>query len=266
MSEIAIKSRFCFPLDNNSTHFAALNNVYCEKQPKDAFDINAFGTENLLKEAVSVNVPKFIYFSVSQLYGQVKAEKIHEEIAVHPTNIYSITHRLAEMFCFKYAKDYGILAISFRLTNVYGSPKHHLIDRWTLVINDLCRQAFVKKCVELFSSGKQKRDFIAISDIFQAVQLIIEQPDDQIQYPLYNLGGEQIFSIREIAEIIHEEYIHQYQEGIPLIIPTDDDTTQTVQPPYLFDIERIKAIGYQPKGNLRAEIRKTLKLCERFAQ
>ena len=65
-----------------------------------------------------------------------------------------------------------------RLSNSYGAPISKDVNRWTLVVNDLCRQAITNRELKLKSSGEQHRDFIPISDALSAVNLLMKIPSN----------------------------------------------------------------------------------------
>ena len=58
---------------------------------------------------------------------------------------YAITHRAAEDFTLMFASRGKLDARVVRLSNAFGAPAHGSVDRWTLLVNDLCRQAVETK-------------------------------------------------------------------------------------------------------------------------
>ena len=96
------------------------------------------------------------------------------------------------------------LGIIMRLSNSIGAPINTKVDRWSLIGNDLCRQAITTGEIRLKTSGIQERDFIALSEVARAVSHMIEVPDSAMGEGIFNLGGERAISIIQLATIIQE--------------------------------------------------------------
>ena len=75
--------------------------------------------------------------------------------------------------------------INVRLSNGYGSPVFKENNCWWLVINDLCKTAFTKNQIKLLSDGSPQRDFIHLSDICRAMEMLIET-EDSIDENIFN--------------------------------------------------------------------------------
>jgi len=69
---------------------------------------------------------------------------------VHP---YAITHHAAEDFVLAAHDEKRLMGYVIRLSNGFGAPAHAGVDRWTLLVNDLCRQAVQTRQLILRSAG-----------------------------------------------------------------------------------------------------------------
>jgi len=242
-------------------HCAAMNEVFCAKESREALLINGYGARNMLDEAVRAGVRRFIYFSTFHVYGRPSTAVISEETVPHPTHDYAITHHVAEMYCEQFAERHKIKCVIPRFANGYGATLHKSIKRWTLVHNDFCKRAHEEGRIVLKSKGTQKRDFIAISDILRAVAMMVDLPAEKFKHLIYNVGGETSMSIRDVADLVAEVYLKRY--GRPLKIEYAAD----LLPPditidFTFNIDRFKALGYSPKADMRAEVDKIFQLLE----
>jgi UDP-glucose 4-epimerase len=241
-------------------HFAAINEIICAKNTKESILINGLGTKNLLDEAISKNVKKFVYISTFHVYGATKSSFISEETCPYPIHNYGISHYLAELFCNQMMSTSNIQTIILRLSNGYGAPLFPSIDRWSLVMNAFCKEAVENKKITLKTKGIQKRDFVSIIDIIQAISLVIQKPMNPSENNIFNVGGDNALSIVEMAQIVANEYQGIYGKKIYVeFAPNLIEITHNID--FSFSIEKIKKLGFIPNGSIKEEIKKTLQLC-----
>lgn len=244
-------------------HLSALNEIDSAKDPESSLEINSRGTYRVLKMAKASNVEKFIYFSTFHVYGETSDSIITEQTPAMPFHPYAITHRAAEDFVNYFKHYHGIKTLVFRLSNGYGYPMHREVNRWTLVFNDLCRQAVTTGRIVLKSSGKQHRDFIALHDIARAVHHFLFVAPDRWGDGLYNLGGNCSMSILDVAQKISDVYKSKYKKEITEIkAKSDVDGGSEIPAPVRYSVEKLFRTGFALEGNMIFEIEKTLNLCE----
>jgi UDP-glucose 4-epimerase len=244
-------------------HLAALNEIDSMKDPKLALEVNAKGTYRLLDLAHKMGIKNFIYFSTFHVYGDVLESVITEETPTRPFHPYAITHRAAEDFVNYFKHYYGMKTLIFRLSNGYGYPMHKEVNRWTLVFNDLCKQAVTEGKIILRSSGRQYRDFISLHDVARAVYHFIFVATDRWGDGLYNLGGNCSISILEVAQKVAEVYRLKYKKEIKIKIKQDENNS-IISKPVKYDIGKLMGIGFTLKGDMFYEIEKTMDLCKEF--
>ncbi len=241
-------------------HLAAMNEIDCAEYPEMALTVNGLGTLKLLRAAQRNAVKRFLYFSTAHVYGAPLAGFIDEKTVPRPIHPYAITHHVAEDFVLSAHEKGDLLGVVFRLSNGFGAPKHADVNRWTLVVNDLCRQAVTTKKLVLKSSGLQRRDFITLTDIARAVIHFLVIPKEKLQDGLYNLGGECSLSIIEITNRIAErcEKILGFKPAIERPIPNELDTSMDLE----YSVGKLKNTGFLLKGDVDQEIDNTLLLCQ----
>lgn len=242
-------------------HLAATNEIISAKNPHAALRVTTEGTLNMLEAAKEMGINKFMYFSTFHIYGPNKGEKITENQLPNPVHPYSITHYMAELYVNQFRQKHNFETIIIRLSNGYGAPLTIDVDRWTLVVNDLCYQAIKYGHLKLKSSGEQHRDFIPLSDVTNAVDLLMNTSYNKIGNGIFNLGVGYSISIKEICNRINKVYLENYGKELPIIISKDAPRQESI--PVYYDVTKIKKLGFKPRDNYGLEILNTLKLCEK---
>ncbi len=241
-------------------HLAALNEIDCVKDPGLADKVNRVGTELLVKNAFGCSVRKFIYFSTFHVYGKAAKEVITEEIKPEPVHPYAITHLEAEKTVLD-GRYKSMEPLIFRLSNSYGYPMDKNINRWTLLVNDLCRQAVFNGEIVLTSSGKQKRDFIALSNAIEAVRYFLFDIPNKWGDGLYNLGSGNTVSVFDMASKIRDIYHKKYGKMAKLVL--GDSCNESVIN-FLYSVDKLKRTGFNLKEDSLNEISKTMDICEKL--
>ena len=242
-------------------HLAALNEYESINDIEAAWKTNALGTQALLSSADRKGVQRFVYFSTFHVYGDCRGT-ITENSPAQPHHPYAATHRAAEDMVRFYQYYKNMDTLIFRLSNGFGYPMDTGIDRWALVFNDLCRQTVTSGKMVLKSSGKQHRDFISLHNVSAAVEHFLFKIQGQWKDGLYNLGGDESLSIAEAAKTIARVYKKKHNKTIPIEI--NDKKENGPCDPVCFNIDKLKATGFQLTGDKEMEIEQTLSLCENF--
>ncbi|WP_204103831.1 MULTISPECIES: SDR family oxidoreductase [Spirulina sp. CCY15215] len=238
-------------------HLASLNALSCQNNPTAALQTNVQGTFNLL-EVLGKELQQFIYFSTFHVYGIDEKGIITEETAIAPTHPYSSTHGMAELYVGMYARQRKYGASIIRSANLLGAPLYWGTNCWTLVANDLCRQAIAQQCLVLRSSGLQVRNFIPLPDAIRAVDLLLHKNLQSVE--IYNLGGTQSYSILEVAQMVRKVYFEVYDRKIPIHRPEPKPGEK--KDDLDFRCDRLQTLGFAQQMSLEETIRQTLKFCE----
>ncbi len=245
-------------------HLAAVNEIDSMDEPELAIEVNTKGTYKLLKIAEKNNVNRFIYFSTFHVYGELTDSIITENTITRPVHPYAITHLAAENFV-NYFRNYkSINTLIFRLSNAYGYPMDIKINRWTLVCNDLCREAVTTREIILKTSGKQYRNFISLHDVSRAVFHFIYDIPGEWGDGIYNLGGNYSIPILELARKIADVYKMKYKKEISEIKINSETGNKTIFKPINYCIEKLMKTGFTFTDDMIPEIEKTMNLCEEF--
>ncbi len=257
LSEVSLRAA-CKDVDC-IVHLAALNEIQCAANPEAALQINGLGTLKLLQAARHAGVRRLIFFSTAHVYGAPLQGHITEKTNCRPIHPYAITHKVAEDFVLA-AHDKGeIEGIVVRLSNAVGAPLDMEVDRWSLLVNDLCRQAVTTQKVALKSNGQQQRDFISIQDVTKAVVHLLGLEPDSLGDGLYNVGCGKSARVIDLANLV----AHAYRERTGIEIPVEFVQTgeRTDSPELLYDVSKIAQTGFHPTGNIADAVDETLRFC-----
>ena len=240
-------------------HLAALNEVDCVKFPQKAIEFNIWGSVNLIKTAQKGGIKNFIYFSTVHVYSSPLLGVLNETANCRAAHPYSITHKAAEDYILAERDRTDINATVIRLSNSFGSPAFDTSDRWTLLVNDICKQAITENKITLRSNGEQKRDFITLEDVEQAIYLILDKKKENLFDGIINLASEKAIKIIEIAKIVQSEYQKLYSQKINIEKSNKKDINNDN---LKIDISRLKSLGFEPENNFEKEISNMLKFCK----
>ncbi len=244
-------------------HLAAADEKTCAADPARAFSVNCVGTAHLLDAAVACAIPRVVLLSTFHVYGPVvDGSVITEQTLPNPRHLYGITKLAAEHVCRGAASRSGVVVAIARLSNGIGAPADAAIGRWSLVLLDLCRQAHEKGVLTLLSSGLQRRDFITLSDVVEALRLLCSAPAEAADDPVFNVESGSTISVRDLAELVRHEYQALYDRPIALTAPPHEGP---VPVSFAYDQTRIRALGLRASTDFRSAVRETLQFCERFA-
>jgi len=241
-------------------HFAALNEIDSVTDPESALLINTLGTLKLVNAAKKAGVKKFIYFSTAHIYRSPLVGFISEASVPRPVHPYAITHRAAEDFVLSSNTEKKMTGIVLRLSNSIGAPISTRVNRWSLAGNDLCRQVITSREIRLKTPGLQKRDFIALTDVARAVSHMIHLPESSVGDGIFNLGGENVLSIFELAARIQKRSARLLGFNPPIVKPELLTTDKAEELAY--SIGKLKSTGFTLQGDLDLEIDETLLFCK----
>jgi CDP-paratose 2-epimerase len=177
--------------------------------PRADLDINVYGTVNVLEAARSCRVsPVVVYASTNKVYGDLEDQGIVEEPAryVLPdlphgipedtalgfTSPYACSKGAADQYVLAYAETYGIPAVSFRQSCIYGPRQMGMEDQgwaaWLILAGAFGRAATI------FGDGKQVRDLLYIDDLVDAYFAAVDNIS-QARGRAYNIGGGPEFAV-----------------------------------------------------------------------
>lgn len=239
-------------------HFAAMNEIDAARDPAAALEANGVATVRLLEAAVSCGVRRFLYLSTAHVYGPLVGH-IDESSPPRPRHPYATSHRAAEDVVLAAHALSRIDGLVLRLSNSFGAPVDPEVDRWSLLVNDLCRQVATRGVLVLKSPGLQRRDFVPLGDVVRAVVHVLGLDWRSFGEPILNVGGQWAPTIYEMTQLVARrcEAIFGIAPRIERLDPSPGDAPEALD----YDIDRLLATGFSLGGDAAAEIDDTLRLC-----
>jgi UDP-glucose 4-epimerase len=133
------------------------------------FDANSniIGTLQLLQNAVSLNIEKFIFASTGgAMYGEQKTFPASEKQPCKPLSPYAISKLSAENYINYYDTQYGLNTTVLRYSNVYGPHQNPHGEAGVVAI--FCERLLKGQQPIINGDGEQTRDFVYVQDIVKA--------------------------------------------------------------------------------------------------
>lgn len=225
-------------------HLAALADIVPSiVNPEDYFNSNVVGTFNLLETARKVGAKKIIYAASSSCYGLTKKFPTNEKTKLSLEYPYALTKYLGEELAMHWAKVFKINVISLRLFNVYGE-RSRTNGTYGAVFGVFLAQKINNKPLSVVGDGKQKRDFIYVKDVVNAIILSIKS---KTKNQVFNIGSGKPKSINTLANYISKKQIHIEKR------PGEPDLT------YANISKAKKLLNWRPVINFENGVKKVLK-------
>ena len=187
--------------------------------------VNVLGTLNLLEaiKRYSKNKAKFIFISSIQVYTSSfsKSALKEEDNYSLPDSVFGASKITAEKLICLYDLD----SIIFRASNTYGPFSR---ANYNSVIATFCYLTANNKTIQINGDGAQKRDFIFISDVVDALIKSIDYNGGEKE--IFNVGSGKLTSLNQIIKLIKKlikkdikvEYISNMQEASGWVLTSQE--------------------------------------------
>lgn len=182
-----------FNLAGQTSHMDSMQDPFTD------LEINAHAQLAILETCRKYNPNvKIVFASTRQIYGKPDILPVNESHILRPVDVNGINKMAGEWYHILYNNVYGLRACALRLTNTYG-PRMRIKD---------ARQTFLGVWIRLLVEGQpfdvwggeQMRDFTYVEDAVDA--LLLAATNDVANGKAYNLGGDCVVTLRELADLI----------------------------------------------------------------
>lgn len=191
--------------------------------PFHDFEVNARGTLNLLEAIRAASAPPTLVFtSTNKVYGALDDLELRAgRRRYHPTDPelgctgvnearpldfhspYGCSKGAADQYVLDYARSFGLPALVFRMSCIYGPHQFGTEDQGWLA--HFLMRAIAGEPITLYGDGKQVRDVLFVEDLVAAF-LLARDRIDSLAGHAYNIGGgpQNTISLLELIELIGE--------------------------------------------------------------
>ena len=241
-------------------HAAGMNAQACIDNPEAASSFNGEMTARLVTAANRAEVLRFIYLSTAHVYTSPLVGIITELTPTKNLHPYATSNLLGENAVIdkcKFGKTQGIV---LRLSNAFGAPIYKDVNCWTLLINDLCKQAIQTRKLVLRTSGLEERDFIGLSNVCHGIEYFVLAQSKDKQVGIFNMGSGVSHTVLEIASLI--QYRCAEVLGFKLELKTSKKGSNKRKTKLKFNTDKITALGVDLSSiEITEEIDNLLRYC-----
>jgi nucleoside-diphosphate-sugar epimerase len=213
--------------------------------PNSYYESNLMGALNLIKLSREFSVNSFVQASTSSVYGDSKEKsfKINSETS-KPDSIYAASKKASEVLLHAYYALYSQNITILRFFTVYGP-----CGRPDMAPFIFTEAAINERSINVFGTGKQKRDFTYVEDIVDGIYKSTKLKG--LNY--LNLGNNRPVSVNNLIKIISKLSNKEIKRIDKPSTPEDVFYTSA-------DISKtIKTIKWEPKINLEEGMLRTYK-------
>ena len=216
----------------------------------DYLYINTMIGMNIVNSSFKYNVKKLINLGSSCIYPREVKQPISENSLLssnlEKTNEgYALSKIVTLKYCQYLKQKYKKNFISLQPANLYGVGDNfdlkssHVLP--ALVKKFILAKLKNKKTVEVWGTGKARREFLNVEDLAEAIYFIVKK---KIKYDYINIGGGEDFSIMQLAKMIKKTlnykgkiiFNRKYPDGVKV---------------RKVDSSIMKKLGWQPKIRLK---------------
>ena len=177
-------------------HLAAITEIKKTiEDPRLCFEVNCFGTLNMLELALRKKVKRIVVASSANVFGAPKVNPVREDSPFDPRVPYDYSKVISESMAMGFFKSKGLpvsLTRSWLLFGEYDQPSRATVR-------------FIRACLKgepltLYNEG---RDTTSPSHAVNYAKLALSIIDDEKSAgQAFNFGGERAVTIRELAETV----------------------------------------------------------------
>jgi CDP-paratose 2-epimerase len=205
-------------------HFAAQTAVTTSVgDPLHDFEVNARGTLNLLEALRALeDPPPLVFTSTNKVYGRLsdvdlsvsatryepsdrtlRANGIAETRATDFHSPYGCSKGAADQYVLDYARTFGIPAVVFRMSCIYGP--HQLGNEDQGWVAHFLLRALAGEAITIYGDGLQVRDVLYVDDLVDAL-LLAQERMQELRGEAFNIGGgsENTISLVELLKLMRD--------------------------------------------------------------
>lgn len=220
---------------------------------------------NLISASHRYGVKKFVFLGSSCIYPKECEQPMKEEMLMtgklEPTNEGYALAKIAGLKLLEgMHRQFGMQSISLMPCNLYG-PNDSFDLSHSHVLSALIKRLtdakdLGMKEIELWGSGKARREFMHVEDCARAIHYMLNNYSNS---EFINIGWGEDVSIKELADLILEEL--NYDISIKWNTNKPDGMLRKCM-----DVTRMKNLGFEPTITLRDGVKQMLDIYKTIKQ
>lgn len=229
-------------------HLAAIVDAFTTNRKgkdEECLEVNYKSTVSVAKISKEEGVKIFIYQSTCSIYS--KGKDIHEESPINPLSTYGKAKLLAEKEILTMNDD-SFKICCLRPATVVG---YNPCFRYETIINLMCIRSIYKVPINIFESAlNNEKTYLYTKDNASAIIFAIENIDS-LKGQCFNVSSFNV-NLDTVLKILKENL----NEEFPYYIVPEKTINQQV---YTISSKKLRAMGFNPKGEIDCIIKETIK-------
>lgn len=224
-------------------HLAAVTESYGLNESLNEYTkSNVLGLSNILELSSKYNVPKVIFASSADVYGNRGNGPYTEDMKIMPHTSLGISKEAGEGYCRYYSKRYNLETVILRISNVYGprQPKQNG------TLSNILGKVFDDEKLVINDNGYDSRDYIYVEDVAFAIY----QCATMKCHGTFNLSTNTENSLNDIFEFL--------KKVTDIDNVTYEEYAKNIGQHRLNNSLLMNMINWEPKYSLEEGLRKTL--------
>lgn len=219
-------------------HLAAMvSRITCEKSAGITINSNLTGLNNIIN-LCKINDSKLIYFSTSEIYGNIGGILKEDRFDIEPNNRYGLTKYLGEKIVEYEVKYHGLKAVTVRPFMFYDEDENFGENRSAMIrfVESLLKD----EKIEVHKNAK--RGWTHIDDAV----ILIEKTLYLDEYNVINIASREVVDMDDFAKMICNILNKDYNKLVDVIEQPKQMTLEKI--PYVDNM--IKLLNYEPQVSL----------------
>ncbi len=216
--------------------------------------IDNAGSTAVLLQACRSRQPnaRIVLAGTRQVYGTPLRLPVSEEHPLRPPDYNGVSKIAAEFYARVAAERLGLSTSVLRLTNVYG-PRQLVAHSRASFTGWLVRKALRGEAIQLFGTGRQRRDLLYVDDVVDAFLLAAARVPGSGE--AWNCGREESVSLREFAEAL----VRLAGSGSIEVVPFPEERREIDIGDFSTDSRRFREVsGWAPRIDLETGLTRTI--------
>ena len=239
--------------------------------PADFIYQNIAIQSNVIHQSYLQNVKRLLFLGSSCIYPRDCKQPIKEEyILSGPLEKSNSPYALAKIsgieMCSSYNRQYKTKYLAAMPTNLYGPGDNYDLQSGHVIAALIRKFAEATKSntesIEVWGSGKPKREFLCSTDLAEACVFLMNLVDEKFNsllkndlsenlYPIINVGAGEDISIKDLSLLIAK--ISGFKGQVIF-----DNTKLDGTPRKLLNVDVLTKLGWTPKISISDGIKKAL--------